>query len=286
MQYNNPLDSATVYHTSIDENYIPLHAHKLIAGKNFTSKPATQETEIIVNEQLLKRFDIGDKDPAQAIGETVNVGKNSMTIIGVIEDFHHISAISKIEPFIFRYSPDETNYLQLKINAQNISSTLILIDKAWRKVDNIHPLDATFFSDQIEKSYTPFFAIVKISGFLAFLSISIASIGLLGMVVYSAATRLKEVCMRKVLGASDADLIYLLSKEFLILLFIALLVTTPSAYILFSKFILSSIAYPAPVLTIEWIGALLIIALLILLMIGSLTMKTAQSNPAQVLKNE
>jgi putative ABC transport system permease protein len=180
MQYNNPQDSAMVFYNSIDENYIPLHAHALLAGKNFVANPAIHETEVIVNEQVLERFNIAGKDPAKAIGETVLIGKTRMTIVGVVKDFHHASALSKKEPFVFRYAPKMANYLQLKISSSDWPSTLARIDEAWRKVDPIHPLQASFFSDQVEKSYTFFFAILKISGFLAFLSISVASIGLFG----------------------------------------------------------------------------------------------------------
>jgi ABC-type antimicrobial peptide transport system permease subunit len=92
--------------------------------------------------------------------------------------------------------------------------------------------------------------------------------------------------MRKVMGASEANLVYMLSKEFLVLLLVALLLALPAAYFLFSRVILTSMAYPAPIITLEWVAGIAAVVCLAFLTIGSLTFKTAQSNPTEVLKNE
>ena len=120
------------------------------------------------------------------------------------------------------------------------------IEEAWKKVDPVHPLNATFYSEKIEKAYDEMSGMVQIIGFLAFLSISIAAMGLLGMVVFTTETRLREISVRKVFGATEGNLIILMSKGFIFLLSIASLIAIPSAYLLFDKMIFDKIAYRAP----------------------------------------
>ena len=120
------------------------------------------------------------------------------------------------------------------------------IESAWKKIDNVHPLEATFYDEQIEGSYSDFSSRIKTIGSLSFLAICIASIGLLGMVVFTTETRLKEISIRKVLGASEVNLIYLLSKGFLVLLAIAALIALPATHFFFAKYVLNDYADGAP----------------------------------------
>jgi len=146
------------------------------------------------------------------------------------------------------YSSEEPgNYLNVKIVSRDPATTLEHIDKAWRKIDKVHPLDARFYDDQIEQAYSQFSVMIKVIGFLAFLAVCIASMGLFGMVVFTTETRLKEISIRKVLGASEWILIILLSRGFLFLLALAALVAIPSTYLFFDKIVLANFAYHMPV---------------------------------------
>ena len=126
---------------------------------------------------------------------------------------------------------------------------------------------------------------MKVGYFLAFLIICIASIGLLGMVVYSTETRLREVSIRKVFGADELKLLYLLSKGFLMLLIIAAAIGLPVTYLFFDMILLPEIANHAP-LGIEMLTGVLTVLAIALLMIGSQTLKVARANPADVLRGE
>jgi len=127
---------------------------------------------------------------------------------------------------------------------------------------------------------------IKVIGFLAFLAISIASMGLFGMVVFTTETRLKEISIRKVLGASEGKLVYLLSKGFLLLLSLAALIALPITYLFFDKVVLSNFAYHEPIRLTEILIGFLIIMIIAFLMVLSQTLKVARRNPAEVLKNE
>ncbi len=288
MKYKNQDDSTRVWMNLVDEHYLPIHKHKFLAGGNFKLHPANgEETEIIVNEQVLKRFDIAKGDPAEALGEVLTVDKKKLTIVGVLKDFHYGTTEKKIEPFMFRYTNDQPwGYLNAKISSHELPATMKAVEAAWKKIDKIHPLDATFYDDQIEKAYSQFSVMVKVIGFIAFLAVCIASMGMFGMIVFTTETKLKEISIRKVLGASEGSLLYLLSKGFLALLTIAALVALPVTYLFFEKVVLTNFAYHESIQWTELLSGAFFIGLLALLMIGSQTLKAARSNPAKVLKSE
>ena len=288
MKYTNKSDSAQVMVNFVNEHYLGLHEHKLLAGKNFTPKPENvEESEAIVNEQTLKRFDIGGGEPSKALGEVISMDGKTLTIVGVVEDFHYETLEEKIEPMVFRYFHYGTNgYVNAKIVTKNLPRAMSGIEGAWRKIDKVHPLEARFYEDQIEEAYNQFSVMIKVIGFLAFLAISIASMGLFGMVVFTTETRLKEISIRKVLGASEKKLVYLLSKGFLFLLCLAALIALPVTYIFFDKVILSNFAYHEPIALTETLTGFLFIMVIAFVMVLTQTLKVARTNPAEVLKNE
>jgi len=287
-KYTNSQDSSNIWMNVVDENYMPLHQHKLIAGTNFKLRPKKgEESEVIVTEQVLKRFNIKDKDPNKAIGEVLTIDKKNLTIVGVLKDFHYGSVDKPIEPVVFLYSADEpSGYINAKISSKDWPATLASIDKAWSKIDKIHPLDAKFYNEQIEQNYSWFSIILKVIGFLAFLAICIASMGLFGMVVFTTETKLKEISIRKVMGANEVSLIYLLGKNFLLLLAIAAIIALPLTYLFFDKIVLTQVAYHKAIEWSELLVGSLGVLIIAVLMIGSQTLKVARTNPAEVLKNE
>jgi len=147
-------------------------------------------------------------------------------------------------------------------------------------------LDATFYDDQIEHAYSVYVVMIKVIGFLAFLAVCIASMGLFGMVVFTTETRLKEISIRKVLGATEWMLIFLLSRGFLFLLTLSALVALPLTYFFFENLVLVSITYHQPVRPSELLTGVLVVMIIAFVMIGSQTLKIARTNPANVLKNE
>ncbi len=287
MKYKDSRDSALVWYNAVDENYLPVHGHKLIAGTNFIGRPNTPEaaTEIIVNEKLLKRFNMGE--PMNALGEELTLDGKKLKVVGVMKDYHYGKVDSKIDPVIFKYWNEKDNgYLNLKIQSNDIVATMGKIESAWKGVDKVHPIDATFYTEAIEKAYGEFSAMIKIIGFLSFLAISIASMGLFGMVVFTTETRLKEIGIRKVMGAGSGNLVVLLSRGFLLLLAISAVIALPLTYLFFENVLLTNFPFHDPVGVPELFAGLLAVLLIAFIMIGTQTMKAARSNPAQVLKSE
>lgn len=289
MKYHgSPNDSSGVGFNSIDENYMPLHRHKLIAGRNFVAKAdSAKETEVIVNQQVLKRFNIAGQDPTKALGDVIRIDDKDLTIVGVMKDFQYGRANNQTsKEIVFRYAPASSRVMNVKLTSSDLLATYLKIEAIWKKVDSIHPFEAHFYNQQIEEAFAGLKATIKLAGFLAFLAICIASLGLLGMVVFTTEIRLKEISIRKVMGASEASLIYLLGKGFIWLLLIAAIIGLPLIILFFKQVVFPNTANHAPLNVIEMVLGVLVILVLALIMIGSQTLKVAKANPTEVLKNE
>ena len=283
----SPEDSGNVYYNLIDENYLPLHDYSLAAGRNFSYQVSDSiETEVIVNKAVLKRFNIGGGNPDKAIGEVVSIQRNNMTIVGVLEDFVYGKPTDNVnKEVVMRYSK-QPQYINVKIESTDWPATYSRIESIWKEIDPVHPFGATFYSQQIEDSFKGVKASVKVGGFLSALVICIASIGLLGMVIFTTEIRMKEVSIRKVHGASETGLLVLLSRNFLALLLIAACIALPLTYFFLDTVLLPNMGNPAPLRFVDMVGGALAVLLIALIMIASQTRKVARTNPADVLKIE
>lgn len=294
MKYRDSRDSALVMTNHIDENYLPLHQYKLIAGSNFIARPITPEavSEVIVNEQFLKRFNISLNNPGKAIGEEVvfnsfGIHDRRMKIVGVMKDFHYGKVDNLVGPVAFMiWTPGDEATVNVKIQGDDPFATKAKIESVWKKFDRVHPFRAEFYDEAIEEAYSEFSVMIRIIGFLSFFAISIASMGLFGMVTFSTETRLKEISIRRVMGAGSGNLIYLLSRGFLLQLSVSALIALPLTYLFFRKFVLSNFPYHTPVQAAEMFAGLLAVLLIAFTMIGSLTMKAAKTNLVKALKSE
>jgi putative ABC transport system permease protein len=283
----NPEDSTEVSMNVVDEYYIPLHDHRLVAGKNFTPRSENaEESEVIVNQQVLKRLNL-PKDPSLSIGEIIQVGDKDLRIVGIMKDFQYGRANNESQKeVIFRSTPKEIDYVNVKLLSNDLPATYAKIETIWKKLDTVHSFEAKFYDDEIEEAFKGLSASMKLAGAIAFLAICIASLGLLGMVVFTTETRLKEISIRKVMGATEGGLVYLLGRGFFVLLGFAALIALPLTYFFFEQVMLPKIANHAPLGALEGLMAVIVVMTIAVVMIGSQTLKVAKANPAEVLKNE
>ena len=279
------LGSASIYFSGIVHKYLELMEHKLLAGTNFPERDKVEKEEsIILNEATLKRFNLGTPD--EAVGKFIQLGEDRLMIRGVVENFNYATLEAEIENFGFRHMPQRANMLNLKVAGDNLLETRKKIEAAWEEFDPVHEFEGSFYDDRLEDAYAEFSVTFTIIGFLAFLTISIAALGLLGMGVYTAETKLKEISIRKVLGASEGHLVQLLSRSFLWLLVIASAIAIPATYYVFDQIILVDNAYRDSIGVLELTLGVIIIFTIGFITIGSQTWKAAKSNPAQTLRAE
>ena len=212
----------------------------------------------------------------------------------MIKDFHYGKLDETIQPVAFTYlTPDafltsdkRDGVINVRLDTRDPIKTMTKIQDVWKSVDPVHPFKAEFYDDAIEDAYKELSAMIKVIGFLSFVAISIASLGLFGMVVYTTETRLKEMSIRKVLGATSGNLVFLLSRSFIMLLGISALIALPLTYLFFESVVLTHFPFHNPIGMLELFGGFLAVLSIAFMMIGSQTMTAAQSNPAEVLKCE
>ncbi|MEQ8810109.1 MAG: FtsX-like permease family protein [Imperialibacter sp.] len=282
---SDPKDTVLVFNNPVDENYLGVFEHKLVAGRNLRHQSNDNAMpEVLVNETFVKR--LGLSDPELIVGKKVGSDMGiKLVVVGVVEDFHYATVRDPIEPFYF-YNKPFYKYLNVRLDKSDIMATRERINEKWGKLDKIHPFKATFHDEGIEKVYQKYQAISEAIGFLAILSISIASMGLLGMVFFTSQGRLKEISIIKVLGAGELHLIRLLGQGFIVLLVVSVFIGVPLAWYLSNQYFTQEFTYRVTPGLIDLFGGVALIFVIALLAIGSQTLKAARTNPAQILRNE
>ncbi len=270
----------------VDEHYIENLELSFLAGKNFAPAHGRGAPHVILNERAVQRF--GFADPVSSIGQTIVVDDTvTLTVVGVVRDFHFRPMNYEIGPLALRYDLREFGYLSAKIVPGKEQDVAAALNSVWKTLDAVHPLEWKMMSDEIDEAYTDsgFVDVVKIVGYIAFLAVTLACLGMLGMAMYATQTRLKEIGIRKVMGASSLEVVFLLSKAFLILIAIAAFIGTPLGYLMGSLF-LDSYAYKSPISFGVLISGVTIMGILGTLVIGTQTFKAAGDNPVNALRYE
>ncbi len=290
-KYKDPLDSASAHVNYVDRNYLKVHDFEFLAGDIFPYdlNDGQEAKYVIVDELFIERF--GFESPDQAIGEAVTLlqrsGQSRLEIAGVIEGFQYAQIERRRKPVVFfQGSDDSYGYLNLVVKTDDIFSFMGRLESVWKQIDTVHPFRAEFYDDRIKESYEGYAIMFKIFGFLAFLAISIASMGLLGMAVFTTETRIKEISVRKVMGATEKHLVYILSRGFVFMLVIAAFIAMPLTYLFFTSVVLADNANRTPIGAFELLFGVLLIFFLGILTIGWQTWKAAKTNPAEMLRNE
>jgi putative ABC transport system permease protein len=270
-----------------DEHYTNMFDLKMLAGNQITRTNKSYQDTVydgVVNETMIHK--LGIADPRNALGKRIIVnGSWSVSIIGVVQDFQSESKHKKIRPYVMIYQANNFYMASIRIASTRINKTLSSIDKLWSGLypDNLFSYE--FLDDHIANWYRQeqkeFIAFKIFSG----IAVLIGCLGLYGLVAFAAGQRVKEVGIRKVLGASLADIVYLFSKEFVLLILLAFCIAAPVAYFVMHNW-LESFAY-----RINFGPGIFGIAILLSLLIAASTIayqaiKAALANPVGALKSE
>ncbi|WP_377764967.1 ABC transporter permease [Croceitalea marina] len=273
----------------VDDSYLSMHELSFLAGSGFTRSLAEGQTQnhVIINEKGLQT--LGLDSAADAIGKTILYDGNSLQIQGVVKDFISIALTKEIfESFAFVQANEASQYksLNVKISSANLQSTLAKLEVEYRKHDAIHPFEAHFYDDQIAKVYEREKTTFTIVSFLAFLAISISTLGLLGMAVYTLESRKKEISIRKVLGAKLQNLFLLLSREFLIIVLVSSAIVIPVALYIVDSMVLNDFIHRIEIKVSDSLSGLVIMLSIGLLTIGWQIRTVFIKNPTDALKNQ
>lgn len=266
---------------SVGYDFVSTMKLKLIAGRDFSRDFATDSVGYLINEAALKR--IGYKDP---IGKRLTFWGKKGTIIGVLKDFHFTSLHNAISPFVIRLAEKE-NYgsALIRTEAGKTKDAVAGLEKLWKEMNPNFQFTYQFADEEYRKLYNNEQIVSKLSDAFAFLAIFISCLGLLGLAMFTAEQRTKEIGIRKVLGASVSSLFTLLSKEFVVLVIIALLLASPIAWFAMNKWLLN---YNYHIDVSWWVFLLsgLIAIMITLVTVSFQSLKAALMNPIKSLRSE
>ena len=271
---------------STDEDYLKNLNISLVAGKYFSIENGiSNKNFVVLNEKAAEAFHF--KTPVDAIGQEIILQTDSSRkqILGVVKDYNHQMLMEKMNPLVLIYDTAQHNILQVKYTGtyQEAGKS---VEAAWAKVNPTLKLDYKDFYAEVYKIYDIFFGdLVSILSAIAFLAITISCLGLLGMATYATETRIKEISIRKVLGSSDRSLIYLLSKGFVSMLLIAIVVAVPAAYFI-NNLWLEQLAYHVSVDVITIIIGVTTLIIFGVVTIGSQAWRAIYVKPIENLRSE
>jgi len=275
---------ADVKYVNADYGFIPTFGMKIAAGRNFSREFGTDSNNYVINVASVKA--LGWKTPENAIGKDLAYGGVRGKVIGVVNDFHFESLHQSIIPLLFRM-PAHDNYgrLSIKITGNNINSSINTIQEAWLKLQPENPFEYTFLDERFQKLYNSEQQQGSLFTIFSFIAIFIACLGLFGLSAFTITQRVKEIGVRKVLGASIPQIVTELSKDFLKLVLIASVIALPIAWYAMSKWLLDF----AFRISIQWwvfLMAGVIAVVIAFVTISFQSIKAAMANPVKSLRSE
>ncbi len=269
----------------VDYNYISVLGIQLAAGRNFSKAYGTDSSGVILNETAAKTFGWGEKAVGHTITNTNNEGnKGTYRVIGVVKDFHFRSLHERISPLIMMLGHNSGTVI-VKVKTKDISGLLASLKTQWNQLAADAPFTYSFLDDRFNDTYKSEQKIGLILGIFAGLTIFVACLGLFGLATFTAEQRTKEIGVRKVLGASVGSIVGLLSKDFLKLVAIAIVLASPVAWYTMNRW-LQDFAYKIDITW--WMFALagLLSVSIALLTVSFQSIKAALMNPVKSLRSE
>jgi putative ABC transport system permease protein len=260
---------------------------KIVQGRDFSRRFATDNSAVIINQSAAKQFG-WDKPLGKRLDRSINVDKTvTYKVIGVIEDFHFDSLRNTIAPLVLflRENNENNDFISFRMNTDNISGTIDLLRDKWNRFLPGQPFEYSYLDERFYRVYSTEQRLGKIFGAFALLAVLVGCLGLFGLAAFISEQRTKEIGIRKVLGASVSNIIGLLSKEFIVLVGIANIIAWPIAYFIMNKW-LQDFAYRASLNIWSFLAAGITALFIAFLTISYQSVKAALADPVKSIKHE
>ena len=252
---------------------------KLVAGREYDREfPTDAKKSIIVNEALVKKF--GIEDP---VGKTIKHGRDK-TIIGVVQNFHFSSLHHKIEPAVLPFGI-YTGRLLVRIRPDNVPGTIAFMKEKWKEIAPALEFRFSFVDENLDRQYHKEERWNQMIQYATGFAIFIAALGAFGLAALATARRTKEIGIRKVLGASQTQILSLLSREFVLYIALSSLIAFPIAYYATNQW-LQTFAYRTELGIGAFLLGSLVLFLMVLTTVTTQALKAARANPADALRDE
>jgi putative ABC transport system permease protein len=279
---HHPDENFHLYTKFADEDYVNTFGLDLIAGRSYSKSDTLNE--VVVNETLVKK--LGLKDAVAAIGKDIRTGGSYWKkIVGVVRDFKTNSLREDIKPTMIGETKQFYSVTAIKLRSSDIASTQASIASAWNEFYPEYAYTSAFMDENIREFYKQEEQMSLLYKIFAGIAVFISCLGLYGLVSFMAVQRTKEIGVRKVLGASVKNIIYLFSKEFTLLIFVGFLLAAPVAYYLMNSW-LNDFVYRVPITAGVFIIAVLLSMVIAWITVGYKSVKAALANPVKSLRSE
>ena len=282
-QTNAAQNGVMTTYFSVDTGFIPTYNFELLEGRNFNADLASDSSGVIINQVLADK--LGLNNP---IGERIKLfGDDSETvhIIGVIQNFNFQSLHNEVAPTALYLGYRNFWNLSLQFDSQNLKSLMGKLEHTWGSFDTEVPLSSEFLDDKLARFYEKDQRFSQMIGGFAILSVILSLVGLFGLTAFSMEQKLKEVSIRKVLGADIVSLIILFNKQVVFVFLGSVIVAMPISYLLVGDW-LSNFAFHIPNTWWMYLGSAMCILGLIVATVSITSLKAANSNPAKYLRDD
>lgn len=266
----------------VDMDFLPTVEADFMEGRNFSREfPSDFSASVILNESAVSQLEWTDP-----IGKWIELGNGQRyTVVGIVKDFHFESLHREIPPIIFILSPDFLNYAYVRIDGQEMQSSIAHIEEVYSEFVTNRDFSYSFMNEDIAQQYEAEEKFAYLFSIFTVLAIIIACLGTFGLISFSAERKQKEIGIRKVLGASAGNVTYLLVKEFLVLLLVASFIVWPLAWYLTNTWV-ESFVYRTSIGIQPFVFSTILALFIVLLTIGFRTLKAAYANPVDSLRSE
>jgi len=273
----------------VDEHFIEVLGLDLLKGRNFDKSISTDRQQaFIINQYAANAFGWDE----EALGKRLqwglmpnNQAANDGVVVGVVNDFHFQSLHNPLEPMVLCFNPNGSNTMSIRFAKGDYTDLMGELESRWNEIAPKHPFNFSFLDEALDQRYVQERAMNQIFNYFSFIAILIASLGLFALVSFSIQSRIKEIGVRKVLGASLGQLAWVLLKDFFLLLVFAFILTIPVNFYLNNRW-LESFAYDAPLNILNYANALFISLVLALLTVSYHIFRVSKSDPVEALRYE
>ncbi len=283
-QEGKPPVKRQVFKKRVDTGYLSLYNIPLLAGRNIRASDTTNE--FVINETAMNQF--GFKSPREALGKFIGQSDGKFPIVGVVKDFHLQNFYKAIDPMAFQSEKEDLTTFNIKLESNNPAqwqATLKAVERKWYQFYPAESFSYKFYDETIEEMYKTERHLATLINLATGIAIFISCLGLFGLAVLTAFQRTKEIGIRKVLGASVLGIVQLLSKQYLQLIIISILIASPIAWWAMNKW-LEDFAYRIPIQWWMFLLAGLIALVIALITVSFHALKAARANPVKSLRTE
>ncbi len=280
---NEEVARGVMYKIGMDEDYIPAFDIEILAGRNFSQEYGTEDLAVIINQKTVDFLEFDS--PEAAIGQKVYIDGEERHIVGVIANYHQMSLKQEPIPLLYRYIPADNTFIAMKINPERMNQAIELLSSSFNEFFSGNPFDYFFLDQFYDRQYRIEKQIFIAIGVFSLVAIIIAALGLYGLSSYTILQRTREIGIRKVNGASVTNILTLLSREFLELVLIAIVIATPLTWWAISRW-MDNYPYKAGIHWSIFLVTGLSAILFALIAVTTQTVKAANANPAVSLKYE